>query len=88
MQSVSFPINILSVASACFEKIHKARHPKAVFLFSCTGHEVIGVQTKKYGRLLKSHPKNFLGIYDSEATVDWLCEDIRCMFTKNDMKGD
>lgn len=88
MQIIPCSANILNVASACIEKIHKARHPKAVFLFSCTDHEVVGVETKKYGQLLKNHPHNFLGIYDSQATVDWLCEDVRCLFGITGVKND
>ncbi len=68
------------VASACIEKIHNTRQPKAVFLFSCTDHQVVGAETKKYARLLQTYPENFLGIYDSRATVDWLCEDVWYMF--------
>lgn len=88
MQILPFSSNILNVASTCLEIIHKARHPKAVFLFSWTDHEVVGVQTKKYGQLLRNHPNNFLGIYDSQATVDWLCEDVQCMFRINGLKND
>ncbi|WP_031387098.1 hypothetical protein [Desulfonatronum thiodismutans] len=68
------------VASACIEKIHSTRQPKAVFLFSGTDHQVVGAETKKYARLLKTHPDNFLGIYDSRATMEWLCEDVWHMF--------
>lgn len=76
---------IIDVVSACIEKIQNTRQPKAVFLFSGTDHQVVGAETKKCSRMRKIHPDNFLGIYDSRVTVDWLSEDVRYMFLKQDM---
>jgi hypothetical protein len=76
--------DIVTVASTCIEKIQNSRHPKAVFLFSKTDHEVVGAETKKCSRLRKTFPDNFLGIYDSRVTVDWLYEDVRYMFHRQD----
>jgi hypothetical protein len=77
--------NIVTVASECIEKIQNSRHAKAVFLFSETDHEVVGAETKKFSRLRETFPDSFLGIYDSRVTVDWLYEDVRYMFHKQDV---
>ena len=77
--------NIMDVASECIGKIQNTGQAKAVFLFSEADHQVVGVESKKYSRMRKNHPNNFLGIYDSRVTVDWLCEDVRYMFQKQDM---
>ena len=84
-QQFKTPDFYIDVASACIEKIQNSRHAKAVFLFSETDHHVVGVETKKYSQMRKAHPDNFLGIYDSRVTVDWLYEDVRYMFHKQDM---
>jgi len=77
--------SIIDVVSACIEKIQNTRQPKAVFLFSGMDHQVVGAETKKCSRMRQIHPDNFLGIYDSRVSVDWLCEDVRYMFHKQDM---
>lgn len=77
--------SITDVASACIKKIQTSRHAKAVFLFSETDYLVVGVDTKKYNQMRKNHPDNFLGIYDSRVTVDWLDEDVRHMFRNQAM---
>ncbi|SMP71253.1 hypothetical protein SAMN06295888_11785 [Desulfonatronum zhilinae] len=84
-QPIVTSIDIIDVVSACFEKIQNTRQAKAVFLFSETDHQVMGVETKKFSQMRKTYPDNFLGIYDSRATVDWLYEDVRYMFHKQEM---
>lgn len=79
------PHGIRDVVAACIEKIQNTRQPKAVFVFSGTDHQVVGAETKKYSRMRKIHPDNFLGIYDSRVSVDWLCEDVWYMFHKQGM---